>query len=199
MAWQIPEVNSCGAAALALFRSCYPLHRIFRRKSADNIDNQSPTKHLGWRMTGRSKAEAVSSATAFFKQGMCIVKNQNTLRELEVFVKKSSRMLPEAMDGTDPITGERYHDDEVTCLMLGIYASRQLPYMGKSMYQPVEEKKECPHAMVAGGICIKCRKKVKQAESKPLTFEELRATVKANGKKSSSYQSNAMLSFWLNR
>ena len=150
-------------------------------------------------MTGRSKAEAVSSATAFFKQGMCIVKNQNTLRELEVFVKKSSRMLPEAMDGTDPITGERYHDDEVTCLMLGIYASRQLPYMGKSMYQPVEEKKECPHAMVAGGICIKCRKKVKQAESKPLTFEELRATVKANGKKSSSYQSNAMLSFWLNR
>jgi len=199
MAWQIPEVNSCGAAALALFRSCYPLHRIFRRKNIDNIQNESPTKYLGWRMTGRSKSEAVSSATAFFKQGMCVVKNPNTLRELEVFVKKSSKMLPEAMDGTDPITGERYHDDEVTCLMLGIYASRQLPYMGETMYQPPEEKYECPHAIVAGGVCLKCRKKVPQAEVKPLTFDQLRATVKTNNKRNKSLGNNSMLNFWIQR
>ena len=150
-------------------------------------------------MTGRSKSEAVSSATAFFKQGMCVVKHPNTLRELEVFVKKSSKMLPEAMDGTDPITGERYHDDEVTCLMLGIYASRQLPYMGQTMYQPPEEKYECPHAVVAGGICLKCRKKVQMAEAKPLTFDQLRATVKANNKRNKGLNNNSMLNFWIQR
>ena len=198
MAWQIPEVNSCGAAALALFRSCYPLHRIFRRKSTDNIENQSPTKNLGWRMTGRSKSEAVSAATAFFKQGMCLVKNPNTLRELEVFVKKSSRMLPEAMDGTDPITGERYHDDEVVCLILGVYASRQLPYMGKNMYQPVIEKVVCSHPVVAGGICVKCRKKIDAAQPKVLTFDDLRATVKSNNK-SNSYRSDTMLNYLIKR
>jgi hypothetical protein len=199
MAWQIPEVNSCGAAALALFRSCYPLHRIFRRKSTDNIQNEAPTKYLGWRMTGRSKSEAVSAATAFFKQGMCVVKNPNTLRELEVFVKKSSKMLPEAMDGTDPVTGERYHDDEVTCLVLAIYASRQLPYMGTVMYQPVEEKVECQHPVVAGGVCIRCRKTVPQAQPKVLTFDDLRATVKANNKNNKSFNNNSMLKFWLQR
>ena len=200
MAWQIPEVNSCGAAALALFRSCYPLHRIFRRKNTDNIQNEAPTKYLGWRMTGRSKSEAVSAATAFFKKGMCVVKNPNTLRELEVFVKKSSRMLPEAMDGTDPVTGERYHDDEVTCLMLGIYASRQLPYMGSTLYQPPEEKEpECQHAVVAGGVCLKCRKEIPMAQPKVLTFDDLRATVKANNKRNKNYNSNAMLNFWIQR
>ena len=199
MAWQIPEVNSCGAAALALFRSCYPVHRIFRRKNTDNIQNESPTKNLGWRMTGRSKSEAVSAATAFFKQGMCLIKNENTLRELEVFVKKSTKMLPEAMDGTDPITGERYHDDEVTCMVLGIYASRQLPYMGQTMYQPLEEAVECQHAVVAGGICLKCRKTVELAQPKVLTFDDLRATVRSNTKRNNSYSSNAMLNFWIQR
>tara|TARA_R110002072_G_scaffold94054_4_gene208196 strand:+ start:101 stop:556 length:456 start_codon:yes stop_codon:yes gene_type:complete len=151
-------------------------------------------------MTGRSKSEAVSSATAFFKQGMCVVKSPNTLRELEVFVKKSSRMLPEAMDGTDPVTGERYHDDEVTCLMLGIYASRQLPYMGSTLYQPPEEKEpECQHAVVAGGVCLKCRKTIPMAQPKVLTFDDLRATVKANNKRNKGYQSNAMLNFWIQR
>lgn len=150
-------------------------------------------------MTGRSKSEAVSAATAFFKQGMCVVKHPNTLRELEVFVKKSSRMLPEAMDGTDPITGERYHDDEVTCLVLGIYASRQLPYMGTAMYQPVEEKVECQHAVVAGGICLKCRKPVEAAQPKVLTFDDLRATVRANNKRNKGINSNSMLNFWLQR
>jgi hypothetical protein len=108
-------------------------------------------------------------------------------------------MLPEAMDGTDPITGERYHDDEVTCLMLGIYASRQLPYMGSVMYQPVEEKKECQHPVVAGGICLKCRKPVKAAEPKVLTFDDLRATVKSNSKRNKSLSGNSMLNFWLQR
>ena len=108
-------------------------------------------------------------------------------------------MLPEAMDGTDPITGERYHDDEVTCLMLGIYASRQLPYMGSVMYQPPEEKRECVHAVVAGGVCLKCRKKIKAAEVKPLTFDQLRATVKANNNKNNNKRSNAMLNYWIQR
>ena len=196
MAWQIPEVNSCGAAALALFRSCYPINRIFRRKSNDSVQNESPTKYLGWRMTGRSKSEAVSGATAFFKQGMCIVRNPNTLRELEVFVKKSSRMLPEAMGGTDPITGERYHDDEVICMVLAIYASRQLPYMGQAMYQPIEEKRECPHTIVAGGVCLKCRKTIEMAQPKSLTFDQLRATVKSNNKNN---RPNSMLNFWIQK
>tara|TARA_R110002096_G_scaffold12779_2_gene45623 strand:+ start:575 stop:2248 length:1674 start_codon:yes stop_codon:yes gene_type:complete len=197
MAWQIPEVNSCGAAALAMFRSCYPMDRIFRRKSADNIKNVSPTMLLGWRMTGRSKSEAVSGATAYFKKGLCQLRNPNTLRELEVFVKKSSRMLPEAMDGTDPITGERYHDDEVTCMVLGIYGNRQLPYRGRISNEKDDDlSRECPHIIVAGGTCLKCRKKIAGTEPKSLTFDQLRATVKANTNKNSRYRSNAMLSFW---
>ena len=108
-------------------------------------------------------------------------------------------MLPEAMDGTDPVTGERYHDDEVTCLVLAIYASRQLPYMGTVMYQPVEEKVECQHPVVAGGVCIRCRKTVPQAQPKVLTFDDLRATVKANNKNNKSFNNNSMLKFWLQR
>tara|TARA_R110000751_G_scaffold98122_1_gene191021 strand:+ start:1625 stop:3712 length:2088 start_codon:yes stop_codon:yes gene_type:complete len=200
MAWQMPEVNSCGAAALAMFRSCYPMDRIFRRKTADNIEGSNPSKLLGWRMTGRSKSEAVSTATAYFKKGLCIIKNPNTLRELEVFVKKSSRMLPEAMDGTDPVTGERYHDDEVTCMVLGIYGNRQLPYRGRIRTDDSAlESQECPHIVVAGGICLKCRKKIPMAESKPLTFNQLRETVKSNAKNNSMRGSNAMLNFWIER
>ena len=107
-------------------------------------------------------------------------------------------MLPEAMDGTDPITGERYHDDEVVCLILGVYASRQLPYMGKNMYQPVIEKVVCSHPVVAGGICVKCRKKIDAAQPKVLTFDDLRATVKSNNK-SNSYRSDTMLNYLIKR
>tara|TARA_R110001599_G_scaffold76272_2_gene208824 strand:- start:11492 stop:13576 length:2085 start_codon:yes stop_codon:yes gene_type:complete len=196
MAWQIPEVNSCGAAALAMFRSCYPINRIFRRKSPDNVKNAAPSKYLGWRMTGRSKSEAVSAATAYFKKNLCVIKNANTLRELEVFVKKSSRMLPEAMAGTDPITGERYHDDEVTCMILGIYANRQLPYLNGQLTKGLDNKpRECQHLIVAGGICLRCRFKVPEAQPKVLTFEDLRSTVKANSKKRNNPSS--LLGFWV--
>jgi hypothetical protein len=201
MAWQIPEVNSCGAAALAMFRSCYPIDRIFRRKTPDNVKSSSPTAMMGWRMTGRSKAEAVSAATTYFKQGQCILHNKNTLRELEVFVKKSSRMLPEAMDGTDPITGERYHDDEVTCMILAIYGNRQLPYRGRVMdLNESADKVECLHLVVAGGVCLKCRKKINTGEAKPLTFDQLRESVRSNASRPNrSNANNALLNYWIQR
>tara|TARA_R110002110_G_scaffold103394_2_gene261278 strand:+ start:86 stop:538 length:453 start_codon:yes stop_codon:yes gene_type:complete len=147
-------------------------------------------------MTGRSKSEAVSAATAYFKKNLCVIKNANTLRELEVFVKKSSRMLPEAMAGTDPITGERYHDDEVTCMILGIYANRQLPYLNGQLTKGLDNKpRECQHLIVAGGICLRCRFKVPEAQPKVLTFEDLRSTVKANSKKRNNPSS--LLGFWV--
>ena len=71
--------------------------------------------------------------------------------------------------------------------------------MGEPMYQPPEEKYECPHAIVAGGVCLKCRKKVPQAEVKPLTFDQLRATVKTNNKRNKSLGNNSMLNFWIQR
>jgi hypothetical protein len=198
MAWQIPEVNSCGAAALAMFRACYPLHRMFKRRSADNSKSINPSALMGWRMTGRSKSEAVSGATTYFKQGNCIVRCKNTLRELEVFVKKSSRMLPEAMDGTDPVTGDRYHDDEVTCVVLGIFGNRQLPYRGRALKTAEEEKRDCPHLIIAGNVCMKCRKRVETPEPEPLTFDKLRQMVKKNNRETvSNKRANAMIDFWM--
>tara|TARA_R100000808_G_C2151029_1_gene159954 strand:- start:723 stop:2822 length:2100 start_codon:yes stop_codon:yes gene_type:complete len=197
MAWQIPEVNSCGAAALALFRTCYPVHRIFRRKVADNARKFSPSDLMGWKMTGRSKAEAVGGATTYWKQGLCIIRNKNTLRELEVFVKKSSRMLPEAMEGTDPITGERYHDDEVTAFVLAIFANRQLPFKGRSVVErESKEKRECAHPVIAGAKCLKCRKEFPEAKEEPLTFEALRKMVKARNSQAGNRRESAIANFW---
>mgnify|MGYP005814469507 CR=1 FL=1 len=200
MGWQVPEVNSCGAAALALFRTCYPATSIFRRKAADNVKKSAPSDLMGWRMTGRSKAEAVSAATTYWKQGLCIVHSPNTLRELEVFVKKSSRMLPEAMNGTDPVTGESYHDDDVTCLVLAIFAGRQLPYKGKWVdpAKKEEEARKCSHWAVAGGKCIKCREEIAAAKEEPLTLETLRSMVKQHtSQKVGQIRQNEMLRFWI--
>jgi hypothetical protein len=200
MAWQVPEVNSCGAAALALFRTCYPVDRIFRRKVADNVRKQNPSDLMGWKMTGRSKAEAVSAATAYFKQGLCVIRNANTLRELEVFVKKSSRMLPEAMDGTDPLSGEPYHDDEVVCMVLAIFANRQLPYRGQwVMPGQQKEENECLHAVVAGGKCLRCRKEFPGAIEQPLTFDDLRSIVRSNKVSGDKSRQNALVNFWVGR
>tara|TARA_R110002020_G_scaffold201079_4_gene403569 strand:- start:913 stop:1908 length:996 start_codon:yes stop_codon:yes gene_type:complete len=200
MAWQVPEVNSCGAAALALFRTCYPVDRIFRRKVADNVRKQNPSDLMGWKMTGRSKAEAVSAATAYFKQGLCVIRNANTLRELEVFVKKSSRMLPEAMTGTDPLSGEPYHDDEVVCMVLAIFANRQLPYRGEWV-TPGQNKKEneCLHAVIAGGKCLRCRKEFPDAVEQPLTFDDLRSIVRNNKVSGDTSRQNALVNFWVGR
>ena len=190
-------MNSCGAAALALFRTCYPVHRIFRRKVADNARKFSPSDLMGWKMTGRSKAEAVGGATTYWKQGLCIVRNKNTLRELEVFVKKSTRMLPEAMEGTDPITGERYHDDEVTAFVLAIFASRQLPFRGRMLVDAAaQEERECLHAVIAGAKCLKCRKEFPEAKEEPLTFEALRKMVKTRQGQSGNRRHAAMSDFW---
>jgi len=201
MAWQIPEVNSCGAAALALLRTCYPTDRIFRRKAADNAKRMNPSDLMGWRMTGRSKAEAVGIATAFFKQGLCVIRNANTLRELEVFVKQSSRMLPEAMKGTDPVTGDRYHDDEVTGVVLAIFGNRQLPYRGKWIAPGAEasvSSDECGHAMIAGGKCIRCRKVFPMAVETVLTFEALRKMVKGDSDtRGVDKRRNESLAFWI--
>ena len=197
MAWQIPEVNSCGAAALSLFRSCYPVSRIFRRKQPDNAKKQSPTDLMGWRMTGRSKSEAVSSATTFFKQSLVEINNSNTLRELSVFVKKEGRMLPEAMSGTDPVTGERYFDDEVTCVVLGIFGHRQLPF--RMYLMPGAQRtggNECLHLMVAGGICVKCRVPIKIPGDEPLTFDKLRSMVKKRTIDKRQGNKSAGLRFW---
>jgi hypothetical protein len=196
MAWQVPEVNSCGAAALALFRACYPVDRIFRRKSVDSAKKIAPTDLMGWRMTGRSKAEAVSAATTYFKQGLCVVHNKNTLRELEVFVKKHSRMLPEAMDGTDPVTGERYHDDEVICMVLAIFGNRQLPYRNRKIVDAYEKKRECSHLVVAGGKCLRCRVDVPQAQPEELTFDKLRSMVRNKSREKYSETGNEFLRFW---
>lgn len=196
MAWQIPEVNSCGAAALSLFRACYPLDRIFRRKAPDRAKKSAPTDLMGWRMTGRSKAEAVSAATTYFKQGSCVLHNPNSLRELEVFVKKDSRMLPEAMDGTDPITGERYHDDEVICMVLAIYGNRQLPYRNRSRVDEEQGERKCSHAVVAGGRCLRCRETIPQAQAEELTFDKLRSMVRDNTKPKHAGRQNEALRFW---
>ena len=71
--------------------------------------------------------------------------------------------------------------------------------MGTAMYQPVEEKKECEHLVVAGGVCLKCRKTIEAAQPKVLTFDDLRATVRANSKRNKGLNTNAMLNFWLQR
>jgi hypothetical protein len=197
MAWQIPEVNSCGAAALSLFRACYPLDRIFRRKSPDRAKKSAPTDLMGWRMTGRSKAEAVSAATTYFKQGSCVLHNSNSLRELEVFVKKDSRMLPEAMDGTDPITGERYHDDEVICMVLAIYGNRQLPYKNRRSVDSEEDEFACRHIVVAGGRCLRCRESIPQAQAEELTFDKLRSMVRNKTKPKHAGKENEALRFWI--
>lgn len=197
MAWQIPEVNSCGAAALSLFRSCYPLSRIFRRKPSDNVRKQSPTDLMGWRMTGRSKSEAISSATTFFKQGLAEVRNTNTLRELGVFVKKEGRMLPEAMSGTDPVTGERYFDDEVICVVLAIFGHRQLPYgLGAQGAPKSTGHNPCLHFSVKDGACVKCKQKVNIPMEEPLTFDKLRSMVKQRTVQARKGTPAESLHFW---
>tara|TARA_Y100000593_G_scaffold74306_1_gene136673 strand:- start:3649 stop:5718 length:2070 start_codon:yes stop_codon:yes gene_type:complete len=179
MAWQIPEVNSCGAAALALMRTCYPVDRIYRRRAPDNAKTLTPSSLLGWKMTGRSKAEAVGNATTMFKQGRVILRSERTLRELGAFVKKSKRMLPEAMDGTDPVTGEPYHDDEVVVMVLAIHASRQLPWRGT----PVQSARKaeilnCQHIEVADCVCVKCGERFPELAETKMTFDSLRKMVK---------------------
>jgi hypothetical protein len=152
---------------------------------------------MGWRMTGRSKAEALSAATTYFKNGDCTVHHKNTLRELEVFVKKSTRMLPQAMEGTDPTTGERYHDDEVTCLILAIFGNRQLPYRGRSFSDGEQEKKDCPHLIIAGNVCLKCRKRLEVPQPEVLTFDKLREMVKSGRTHGRPSAANEMLDYWL--
>ncbi len=183
MAWQIPEVNSCGAAAIALMRTCYPISRIYRRKAPDNVKNARPTDLMGWRMTGRSKSEAIGNATTFFKQGRVVVHSPDTLRELEVFVKKSDRMQPAAMDGTDPITGEPYHDDEVVAMILGIHANRSLPLNGTPA-QSMKKRKvlDCIHSVVKDCVCTSCGERFPELESQMLTFDRLRSMVVENTK-----------------
>ena len=93
-----------------------------------------------------------------------------------------------------------FHDYEVTCMVLGIFGNRQLPYRGRIITDDSSPKiQECQHLVVAGGVCLKCRKKIPMAESKPLTFDQLRATVKANTKNNNVRGSNAMLNFWIQR
>jgi hypothetical protein len=179
MAWQIPEVNSCGAAALALMRTCYPMDRIYRRRPPDNAKTLTPSSLLGWKMTGRSKAEAVGNATTMFKQGRVVIHSERTLRELGAFVKKSQRMLPEAMDGIDPVTGEPHHDDEVVAMVLAIHASRQLPWRGT----PVQSERKlallkCTHIEVADCVCVNCGEHFPELAVTKLTFDSLRKMVK---------------------
>jgi hypothetical protein len=181
MAWQIPEVNSCGAAAIALMRTCYPVGRIYRRRPPDNLKNGRPTDLMGWRMTGRSKSEAVGNATTFFKQGRVILHSTDTLRELEVFVKKSDRMQPAAMEGTDPITGEPYHDDEVVAMILAIHANRTLPLRGTPLDAREKRKAlDCIHAIVKDCACMSCGERFPELETQRLTFDRLRSMVIEN-------------------
>ena len=197
MAWQVPEVNSCGAAALAIMRTCYPLDRIFRRRAPDKMKNIQPTDLLGWRMTGRSKSEAVSSATTYFKQGRCILHSPATIRELEVYVKKSQRALPEAMDGTDPVTGEPYHDDEATVMVLAIHANRQLPWRG-GWFDSEESRKlsECRHLDVQECVCQNCGKVFEELKKQQLTFGKLRSIVKSSGSHAGAGRGSELLEFW---
>jgi hypothetical protein len=195
MAWQVPEVNSCGAAALAMFRTCYPLDRIFRRRPSEK-GSTKPVDLLGWRMTGRSKAEAISSGTTFWKQGRCILNSKNALRELEVYVKKSSRMLPEAMAGTDPVTGEPYHDDEVTCVILAIFGNRQLPWKG-AIEAARDDNTECRHLNVADCVCVDCGMEFKELRETMLTFDSLRQMVGSNANATGGRAGTAMLDYWL--
>lgn len=179
MAWQIPEVNSCGAAALALMRTCYPVDRIYRRRPPDNAKTLTPSSLLGWKMTGRSKAEAVGNATTMFKQGRVVLRSERTLRELGAFVKKSKRMLPEAMDGTDPVTGESYHDDEVVVMVLAIHASRQLPWRGTPTQSARKmEMLNCSHVEVSDCMCVKCGERFPELAETKMTFDSLRKVVK---------------------
>jgi hypothetical protein len=197
MAWQVPEVNSCGAAALAIMRTCYPVDRIFRRKAPDKVRNLQPTDLMGWRMTGRSKSEAVSSATTYFKQGRCILHSPATIRELEVYVKKSQRALPEAMDGTDPVTGEPYHDDEATVMILAIHSNRQLPWRGRWVdLEEVRKLTECRHLDVRDCVCQNCGRVFDELKKQQLTFESLRSIVKSSGNHAGPGRNADLLEFW---
>ena len=106
-------------------------------------------------------------------------------------------MLPEAMSGTDPVTGERYFDDEVTCVVLGIFGHRQLPY--KMYVVPGTQRTgggECLHLIVAGGICMKCRTPIKIPGDEPLTFDKLRSMVKKRTIDGNKGNKSAGLKFW---
>ena len=101
------------------------------------------------------------------------------------------------MDGTDPITGERYHDDEVICMVLAIYGNRQLPYRNRLNIDEEQGERKCPHVVVAGGRCLRCRESIPQAQPEELTFDKLRSMVRNNTKPKHAGKQNDVLRFWM--
>ena len=120
-----------------------------------------------------------------------------TIRELEVYVKKSQRALPEAMDGMDPVTGEPYHDDEATVMILAIHSNRQLPWKG--VWRDSSETKklaECRHLDVQECACQNCGKVFEELKKQQLTFGKLRSIVESSGSHTATGRTTDLLEFW---
>lgn len=202
MAWQVPEVNSIGAAALALLRAVYPAGRIFRRTTEESARGMEPSENYGWKMTGRTKMEALGEAVGPFKDGIVVVNSSRMLKEMRTFVVQDGKATPAAMHGKDE-DGESYRDDEVVNICVATYAHRHLPWRAmqarrRAVAAEDEYDGECEHWITdsTSQRCAKCGIVVATSPASEenlgrygTTLESMEARWRLTDKKSSFWRS----------